>query len=355
MQWILWPFLFHPPHIKLSNEGAGVAVSLSVIVMEENEDERPFSGELGIELVNWRQNKNHKSINIKFDGNNQSRGIILKLEEYSELTYNSSTNTKYLHNDCLLFKVVFAVAYSVPCCNIIPQWRQQGTQTNSVFEFTLANRVIQRTFYDSKPFFASGYKMQISVGANANGYIGVYVHLMKGPNDDTLIWPFCGDVVVELVNWIEDKNHHRQVIGLSPEVTNKVCNKVLVGNCNDGWGKGRFIHNSSIKPKFLQDDSFYFRVKEVIVHSNALTLKCPIWQSPESVSPYAEFTVTNISKRKEHNTTFYSPAFHSHNEGYKLQLEVERSSDQQHISIYAALLKGQHDDNLVWPFQAIVL
>ena len=343
------------PHVKVYNEGAGVAVSVSVIVMEENEDKRPFSGELGIELVNWRQNKNHKSITIKFDENNQSHGI-LKFEEYLELTYNCSTNTKYLHNDCLLFKVVFAVAYSAHCCNIIPQWRQQGTQSNSVFEFTLANRVIQRTFYYSKPFFASGYKMQICVKVNADGYIGVYVHLMKGPNDDQLIWPFCGDVVVELVNWIEDKDHHRQVLELSPEVvTNKACNKVLVGNRNDGSGTGKFIQHSSIRPQFLQDGRLYFRVKEVIVHSNALTLKCPNWQSPESVSPYAEFTVTNISKRKEHDTTFYSPAFHSHNEGYKLRLEVQRSSDQQYIGIYARLLRGQHDDNLVWPFQASIV
>ena len=144
--------------------------------------------ELGIELVNRRQNKNHKSITIKFGGNNQSRGIIFKFEEYSELTYNSSTNTKYLHNDCLLFKVVFAVAYSAPCCNIIPQWRQQGTQSKSVFEFTLASKAMQKTFYYTKPFFASGYKMQICVKVNANGYIGVYVHLMKGPNDDKLSW-----------------------------------------------------------------------------------------------------------------------------------------------------------------------
>ena len=52
MQWILQPFLFThenhykvQTHIKLYNEGAGVAVSVSVIVMEENEDERPFSGD----------------------------------------------------------------------------------------------------------------------------------------------------------------------------------------------------------------------------------------------------------------------------------------------------------------------
>ena len=342
-------------HIKLYNEGVGVAVSVSVIIMEENEDERSFSGELGIELVNWRQNKNHKSITIKFDGNSQSQGIILKFEEYSELTYNSSTNTKYLHNDCLLFKVVFAVAYSVPCCNIIPQWRQQGTQSNSVFEFTLASKVIQKTFYYSKPFFASGYKMQICVKVSANGYIGVYLHLMKGPNDDKLIWPFCGDVVVELVNWIEDKDHHRQVLELSPEVvTNKACNKVLVGNCNNGWGTGKFIQHSSIRPQFLENDCLYFRVKEVIVHSNALTLKCPNWQSPESVSPYAEFTVTNISKRSENNT-FFSPAFHSHDGGYKLHLKLMRSSDKEYIGLYATLLRGQHDYNLVWPFQATIV
>ena len=151
----------------------------------------------------------------------------------------------------------------------------------------------------------------------------VCIHLMKGPNDDKLMWPFCGDVVVELVK-IEDKDHHRQVLELSPEVvTNEAYNKVLVCNCSNGWGTGKFIQNSPIRPQFLQDDSFYFRVKEVIVHSNALTLKCPIWQSPESVSPYAEFTVTNISKRSGDNM-FFSPAFHSHDGVYKLRLKVMR-------------------------------
>ena len=197
--------------------------------------------------------------------------------------------------------------------------------------------------------------MQICVKVNVNGYIGVYVHLMKGPNDDKLIWPFCGDVVVELVNWIEDKDHHRQVLELSPEVvTNKACNKVLVSNCSNGWGTGKFIQHSSISPQFLQDGCLYFRVKEVIVHSNALILKCPNWQSPEFVSPYAEFTVTNISKRSRDNM-FLGPAFHSHDGGYKLRLNVVRSPDKEYIGLYATLLRGQHDDNLVWPFQASIV
>ena len=196
--------------------------------------------------------------------------------------------------------------------------------------------------------------MQICVKANVNGYVSVYAHVMKGPNDDILIWPVCVDVVVELVNWIEDNDHHRHVILLSPEVVTKnVCDRVLVGDRSAGWGSAQFIQHSAINAEFLQDDCLYFRVKEVVVHSNEFGLKHPIWQN--SISPFVEFTVTNNSKRRKYNTTFYSPAFYSHNGGYKLRLEVKMSPDQQHIGIYAILLKGQHDDNLVWPFQASIV
>ena len=323
--------------------GTDVYVTTRVVEREHgNKSVWPFYGEFGIDLINWRNDKNHKQIKITFDEYNQSDAVqssvgILKFEEYSQLTYNSATDTEYLRNDCILFKVAFACTH----------------------QFTLdkfTTRKLNQDDYYSKPFFASGYKMQISVEANDNGYIAVYVHLMKGPNDDILIWPFCGDVVVELVNWIEDNDHHREVIELSPEeATNNVCDRVLVGDSSDGRGTSQFIQHSSIKPQFLQDDCLYFRVKEVVVHSNELSLKTPKWKNPQSLSPVIEFTVTNVSKRKEHNTTFYCPAFHSHNEGYKLRLEVDRSSDQQHIDIFARLLRGQHDDNLVWPFQASIV
>ena len=83
-------------------------------------------------------------------------------------------------------------------------------------------------------------------------------------------------------------------------------------------------------------------------------MKHPAWQ--DSLSTFVQFTVTNISKRKSTiQLTFYSPAFHSQNGGYKLHLEVQRSSGQQFISLFARLLKGQHDDTLVWPFQASIV
>ena len=322
--------------------GTDVYVTARVVEREHgNKSVWPFYGELGIDLINWRNDKNYKRFKITFHEYNQSDAVqssvgILRLEEYSQLTYNSATNTEYLRNDCILFKVVIACTH----------------------QFTLDKfntRKLNQDIYHTEPFFANGYKMQISVEANNNGYIGVYAHLIKGPNNDKLIWPFCGDVVVELVNWIEDNDHHKYVIELSPEVvTNNVCDRVLVGDRSAGHGTSKFIQCSAIKPQFLQDDCLYFRV-EVVIHSKDLSLKTLKWQNPQSLSPLIEFNVTNVSKRKEHNTTFYSPAFYSHNEGYKLRLEVERSSDQQHIGIFARLLRGQHDDNLVWPFQASIV
>ena len=170
----------------------------------------PFNGELKIELVNWREDNNHKSCIIRFNESIPEAATskfipgsnVAELSwgyssfiEHSQLTYNSSNNTKYLHNDCLLFKVVFAVAYSTPCCKKIPFWRQRTPRSDTLLEFTLnkfSTRKSYKNWYYSRPIIASGYKMQILVQANGNGYIGVYVCLMKGLNDDDLIWPFGG-------------------------------------------------------------------------------------------------------------------------------------------------------------------
>ena len=352
--------------------GEGTHVSMFGYLMKGDYDDElnwPFTADVVVDILNWRGDNNHHRVVLSFnegspddacarvyDDNKVASGNgYAKAIEISTLMSSSSSDPQYLSEDCMCIRYD-VVINSNQLLNKTPCWNQSS---NSALEFTL-NKFTLRSSYDnryySKLFFTSGYQMQICVKANVNGYIAVYVHLMKGPNDDKLIWPFCGDVVVELVNWIEDNDHHRRVIHLSPEVvTNNVCDRVLVGDRSISRGYPKFIQHSSIKPQFLQDDCLYFRVKEVVIHSNELSLKTPKWQNPQSLSPLIEFTVTNVSKRKEHNTTFYSPAFHSHNEGYKLCLTVKTSSDQQHIGIFATLLRGQHDDNLVWPFQASIV
>ena len=146
----------------------------------------PFNGELGVDLINLKSNTNHKRIKIRFEKNQleSSAHGILNFSEHSQLTSNSFTDTEYLRNDCLVFKVSYADAYSTPCSNNVPIWKQHQPHSHAVLEFTLnkfSTRKLHQNVYYSRPLFASGYKLQISVQANANGYIGVYVHLMKGP------------------------------------------------------------------------------------------------------------------------------------------------------------------------------
>ena len=92
--------------------------------------------------------------------------------------------------------------------------------------------------------------MQVRVDADHDGcgHVGVCVYLMKGPMDDFLLWPFDGDVVVELLNWREDNGHHSGVIELSSNVSNSACSRVTTGEQgSEGLGKSQFIQHSCLE------------------------------------------------------------------------------------------------------------
>ena len=351
-----------------SGAGTGTHVSVFATLMKTDHDNFliwPFNGELKIELINWRGDHSHKSRTIMFDGNAPMEATTKPLFDFSnslhgyekfimqsQLAYNQSTNTEYLCNDCLIFKVAFAVAYSTPF------WREQGLGYTSALEFTLDKftiRNLHQNPYYSGPFFSNGYKMQICVKGNVKGYFSVYVHLMKGPNDDYLIWPFCGDVLMEIVNWIDETNHFTKLIQFSPHVNSNACDRVIVGDKNKGVGHAQFIHYSLLTGSFFYDETLYFRVKEVIIHSNELSLMRPRWQQPDKESPFCEFTIVNVSKLMERSTYLYSPKFSTHFEGYKLCIEIQFSSSKQEISVHARLQKGENDENLIWPFEASIV
>ena len=170
-----------------------------------------------------------------------------------------------------------------------------------------------------------------------------------------------------LLNWKEDNGHHSKVIELSSNASNSACNRVTTGERgSESWGKSQFIQYSSLEynpsknTQYLQDNCLLFSVKEVIFYSSEFSQKCPRWQNPQTVSPILEFTVTNFSKHKDLGTTYIiSSAFLTHNQGYKLQLKVEANksndNDDHYVAVYACILKGENDDNLVWPFQADIV
>ena len=92
------------------------------------------------------------------------------------------------------------------------------------------------------------------------------------------------------------------------------------------------------------------------VYSTPLLPKIPAWQDPLTASQsLCEFTVTDFSKHKQFNNERYSPPFYTHPQGYKMCLEVhangEGSGEGTHFSVFAYLMKGEHDDQLQWPFE----
>ena len=126
-------------------------------------------------------------------------------------------------------------------------------------------------FY-SHPFYTSltGYKMCIRVDADGDGdgegtHVSVFAYLMKGDNDDSLTWPFIGNVTIELLNQLEDKNHYTDTIGPFP--ADNLCSKRVVKGerQTDGWGidlipNTELDYSADNNCQYLKDDALIFRV-----------------------------------------------------------------------------------------------
>ena len=130
----------------------------------------------------------------------------------------------------------------------------------------------------SSGFYTSpgGYKLRLNVDANGYGsgkgtHVSCFINLMPGEYDDTLEWPFQGEVTVQLLNQLEDKNHYKDVIPFNDETPDDCKNRKKKEDI-DAWGTDQFIPhtnlglNSSTNTQYLMNDSLYFRVS-VNVHS----------------------------------------------------------------------------------------
>ena len=140
------------------------------------------------------------------------------------------------------------------------------------------------------PYFYShlgGYKLCLLVDANSDDvedsyddedsdddedtHASCYVKLNPGEYDDTLEWPFQGEVTVELLNQLEDKNHYKRVIHFNHETPEYHKNRKEEEDYK-AWGQPKFIphtnlgHNSSTNTQYLMNDTLYFKVS-VNVHS----------------------------------------------------------------------------------------
>ena len=146
----------------------------------------------------------------------------------------------------------------------------RNTVTFKVEDFK-AKKLNNESFFGPQFFTSrSGYKMCIEVYINGNDdgegtHVSVYAYLMKGDNDNSLTWPFTGTVTIELLNQLEDKNHHKITFHF-PVDDEEVSGRVTVDEKGEGWGRPMFISHADLEYQpdkncqYLKDDTLVFRV-----------------------------------------------------------------------------------------------
>ena len=132
----------------------------------------------------------------------------------------------------------------------------------------------------SPPFYTGpgGYKMCIEVYSNgfddgAGSHVSVYVHLMRGEYDSRLVWPFKGDITIQLVNCNTDDHLEEIVFFDDDAVAGGVADRVTSGDiATEARGIPEFIshtdvESSSSTSRYIDNNSLTFRITKVKVYS----------------------------------------------------------------------------------------
>ena len=285
------PFYTHPGGYKMCINvdangygiGKGTHVSVCTTILEGRYDNQlhwPFLGIVTVELLNQLGDDNHHRMDNNFIASNNMRvGSIRghsKFLPHSSLGHNPATNSQYLLDDTLYFRVSVKVDNHKPwlvCTDKVMIDSIRATndyktlKNNESVIFKITNfkawngsqlQVISNSFYTS----SCGYKMCISVCANGVGigegtHVSVFTELLEGRYDNQLYWPFLGTVTYELLNQLGDDSHRRMVS------TFIASSNMIVGSSR---GCPKFIphsslgHNLATNTQYLLDDTLYFRV-----------------------------------------------------------------------------------------------
>ena len=256
----------------------------------------------------------------------------------------------------------------------------------------------------SDPFYTHphGYKMCLRVDANGSGsgkgtHVSVYVYLMRGEFDDYLKWPFRGEITIQLLNQLADKEHHSQTISFTDETPDTIAGRATTGERGEkesgekskGWGYRKFIFSKKLKYsrskncQYLKDDRFQFRVtkqgqfllrQEFSQHVTKLETKHnemeisfssqlrEVTSEQKQISKLVHtpivpviITMTDFEKHKRCDDSWFSDPFYTHPHGYKMCLRVYANgvgkSEGTHVSVGVYLMRGEFDDHLKWPFR----
>ncbi len=294
------PFYTHPGGYKLcinvdangNGEGAGTHVSVFTEISKGRYDNKlpwPFKGDVTYQLLNQlADDKHHHRMDIFTDTTDMqvgsSRGCI-QFFPHSSLCPDPATNTQYLLDDTLYFRVSVKVDNHKPwlvCTDKINMDSIKTINNNKtlkdgeqfIFKVTgySARKDAKLSFYSNAHYTSpGGYNMCIRIYPNGSGhgtgtYVSVYAKLLEGSYDASLSWPFVGTVTITLLNQLSDGNHHTKTL---------VYKKTDNCNIGDYRGNSLFIQHSALShapeknTQYLKNDTLYFRVSVQVKDSKS--------------------------------------------------------------------------------------
>lgn len=129
----------------------------------------------------------------------------------------------------------------------------------------------------SPPFYSHvhGYKFCFNVTTNRSQdddgtlYLSVYLYLMRGENDDELVWPLRAKFIVTLLNQQKDSGHWSKVIEMDSFKSDDYnCRVADRERSTSGWGDREFYpYKRLTRRHFLKDDALYFKVEVKLRHT----------------------------------------------------------------------------------------
>ena len=119
------------------------------------------------------------------------------------------------------------------------------------------------------PFYTSkgGYKVTLQVdptgqGSSKGTHVSMFMHLMKGANDDNLQFPMTGIFSVQVMNWTGDSQHFERSIAFDDNTPVNYRERVVTGETAVGCGIQFMSHNelTSSNKQYLHKDKMCFKI-----------------------------------------------------------------------------------------------
>ncbi len=264
--------------------GIGTHVSVSIQLLQGHDDDKlpwPFKGSVTYQLLNQlADDRHHHIVNIFTEIDDMQVGRCRGRAQFlphSSLCHDPATNTQYLMDDTLYFRVSVKVDNHkqwLSCTDKINLDSIKTINNNKtlkdgeqfIFKVTgySARKDAKLSFYSNALYTSpDGYNMCIRIYPNGyrtgtGTHVSVSAMLLEGSCDASLSWPFFGTVTFTLLNQLSDENHHSKT--LEYDKNSKF------GYAYDTCGYFKFISHSALShdpvnnTQYLKNDTLYFRV-----------------------------------------------------------------------------------------------